>query len=336
MRRRDFFGMAAAMPVAAAMPAFAARLDVASMKTRKIGKIDIVYDSPHSKPNGLQATREGLWVLDQGNTNYVNLVNYADGKVLREFQVDMDGSSGITVDDNYDMWITSTHNSLIIKCSPQDGKVIAKYWTPGAGRIYPMAGDPPAARSPLPPAKGAGTQEQVGLLASRGGGQAPPVGSPQAGGQGNAQAAGGGNGAAGARGGRGRGRGPAMPPGQLALTVEQGLSGTGAHGMEHRDGLLYFACPPARHVYVMDPKSWVVQAWWPVPGNRPHGVGWEGDTLWVADSNWRAFFRHDYKTGEIVEKIQLTEKDPLIHGATVHDGYMWYCDDMGYICNFKL
>jgi hypothetical protein len=50
----------------------------------------------------------------------------------------------------------------------------------------------------------------------------------------------------------------------------------------------------------------------------------------------RAFFRFDYKTGKIVEKIQLTEKDPLIHGVTIHDGYMWYCDDVGYICNFKL
>jgi hypothetical protein len=38
----------------------------------------------------------------------------------------------------------------------------------------------------------------------------------------------------------------------------------------------------------------------------------------------------------MVEKIQLTEKDPIIHGATVHDGYMWYCDDVGYVCNFKL
>ena len=318
MRRRDFFGMAAAMPVAAAAPAMAARLDVAAMKTRKIGKIDIVYNSPYSKPNGLQATKDGLWVLDQGNSNHVTLVNFADGKVIRDFQVDMDGSSGITVDDNNVMWITSTHNSLIISCSPMDGKVIAKYWTPGAGRIYAMAGDPPAARSPLPAAKG--TQEQVGLL---GGAQAPAVG-------GGAAPVGGG------RGRGGRGRGPAMPPGQLALNTEQGLSGTGAHGIEHRDGLLYFACPPARHLYVMEPKSWTVQAWWPVPGNRPHGVGWEGDTLWVADSNWRAFFRHDYKSGEIVEKIQLTEKDPLIHGATVHDGYLWYCDDMGYICNFKL
>ena len=70
--------------------------------------------------------------------------------------------------------------------------------------------------------------------------------------------------------------------------------------------------------------------------NAPKGLAIKGDTLWVADTNWRAFFRHDVKTGEIVEKIQLTEKDPLIHGVTVHDGYLWYCDDVGYICNFKL
>ena len=75
---------------------------------------------------------------------------------------------------------------------------------------------------------------------------------------------------------------------------------------------------------------------WNLPGNRAHGVGWEGDSLWISDSNWRAFFRHDRKTGEIVEKIQLTENDPLIHGATTHDGYMWFSDDVGYICNFKL
>ena len=104
--------------------------------------------------------------------------------------------------------------------------------------------------------------------------------------------------------------------------------------MEFRDGLLYIATLPTRRVYVLDPKTW--EAMWPLAGNRAHGVGWEGDTLWVADTNWRAFFRHDRKTGEIIEKIQLTDKDPLIHGVTVHDGYLWYSDDMGYICNFKL
>jgi hypothetical protein len=86
----------------------------------------------------------------------------------------------------------------------------------------------------------------------------------------------------------------------------------------------------------MDPKSWVVQESWPLPGNRPHGIGWDADTLWVSDSNLRAFFRHEIKTGRMVEKIQLSESDPLIHGATVHEGHIWYCDDVGWIARVKL
>jgi hypothetical protein len=38
-----------------------------------------------------------------------------------------------------------------------------------------------------------------------------------------------------------------------------------------------------------------------------------------------------------VEKIQLTDKDPIIHGVTIHDGYLWYCEVEGSrICNFKV
>lgn len=57
------------------------------------------------------------------------------------------------------------------------------------------------------------------------------------------------------------------------------------------------------------PKAWEVQVRWQRTGNRSHGIGWDDDKLWVA-----AFFRHDRKTGNVVEKIQLSEKDPVIHG----------------------
>ena len=53
MRRRDFFGVAAAIPGVAA----AARIDVASIKPRGAKKVEIVYKSSHTRPNGLQATR---------------------------------------------------------------------------------------------------------------------------------------------------------------------------------------------------------------------------------------------------------------------------------------
>lgn len=170
MRRRDFVGMAAA-----ALPLSAARIDINTIKSRGSRKVTIAYQSPHSKPNGLQATPEGLWVQDQGaSPEHVTLINFADGKVIRDFTADIVGASGVTVDDDGVMWLTSTHNSLIVSCNPQDGKTIAKYWTPGAGRIYAMKGDPPAARSPLtspfppPPGRGQGGGQGRGD-AARGG-----------------------------------------------------------------------------------------------------------------------------------------------------------------------
>ena len=322
MKRREFVGLAAAAVVAPAFAPDVARAagcvpNLSTLKTRKIGKVEIVYKSPRPHPTGLQATPQGLWVQDQSPENWITLINYADGKVIREIQPEIRAASGVTVDDNNVMWVSSTYNCMHVACNPMDGKTIAKYWTPGAGRIYQRAGDPPATRSPLPPAY-------------------PPAAPPAP-----AAAAAGAAGGRGA-GGRGANSGPgwtgdaSLKYGQLPLDSQNGLGGTGAHGIEHRGGLLYFAVPPARTLYVMDPKTWEVQAAWPVAANRPHGVGWEGDSLWVADSNLRAFFRHDIKTGEMVEKIQLTEKDPIIHGASVRDGYMWYCDDTGYIVNFKL
>jgi sugar lactone lactonase YvrE len=294
------------------------KADLDALKRRNVGKVEIAYKSPHPRPNGLQATPRGLWVQDQSPENWVTLVEYAGGKVIHEIQPDIQSASGLTVDDNNVMWIGSTYNCMHVACNPEDGRTIAKYWTPGAGRIYRKAGDPPASRSSLPPAYPP---------------PAPPAGAAargdRAGGRGAAR-----------RGDSGPGwTGDAsLEYGHLPPDTKNGLAGTGGHGVEHRAGLLYFVVPPARRLYVMDPRTWVVQDEWPTAANRPHGIGWagEGDSLWVSDSNLRAFFRHDIKTGRMVEKIQLTEKDPIIHGATVHDGYMWYCDDQGYICNFKL
>ena len=309
MNRRHFLGLAATMPAFATVP-----IDVKSIKTRATKKVEIAYKSPHTRPNGLQSTKDGMWVADDvagDGGNAITLINFADGKIVRDFKVPgLNNPSGITVDAENNLWINSTHSGLIFKCNSQDGTILAKYTCPGNGLTYRMKGDPPAARSPLQPAY--------------------PAPEPAA----NAAAGGAGRGAGG--GGRGGGGRAGLGPGQVPLTATNAAAGEGGQGMEVRDGLLYTAVLPTRRLYVIDPKTWEVQTMWQLAGARAHGVGWDGDTLWVADSNWRAFFRHDVKTGEIVEKIQLTEKDPLIHGVTVHDGYLWYCDDVGYICNFKL
>jgi hypothetical protein len=126
--------------------------------------------------------------------------------------------------------------------------------------------------------------------------------------------------------------------GQLPLETQEGAGGTGAHGIVAKDGLLYVANPPARHLFVIDKQTWVVQDWWPLPGNRTHGLTWDEnrETLWNADSNLNAFYRLDGKTGRITEKIQLPDDSPVIHGAALHDGYMICCDDVGWIWRFKM
>jgi sugar lactone lactonase YvrE len=123
----------------------------------------------------------------------------------------------------------------------------------------------------------------------------------------------------------------------LPLETQDGNGGTGAHGVVAKDGLLYFVVPPARFLVVIDPKSWVVQKTWSVPGNRPHGLTWDEnrETLWNADSNLNAFFRFDL-TGKLLETIQLPDDSPVIHGATLHQGYMICCDDVGWIWRFKI
>src|SRR5215831_5118010 len=101
MRRRDLFKV-----VAAALPASAASVDLKGVKTRKTGKVEIVFDAPglNPKPNGLQATDQGLWIIDQGPGSKAYLVHYDRGKVIREFETETTASSGITFDSEA-LWI---------------------------------------------------------------------------------------------------------------------------------------------------------------------------------------------------------------------------------------
>jgi streptogramin lyase len=277
--RREFIGMSAASAQAFAS---IAPLKLNEVKSRKAGKVETVFKSPGPHPNGLQATDEGLWIMDQGD-NKAYLVSYEDGKVLREFKTDADRASGITFDGEA-LWIGSTYNREIVRCDAKTGATLARYFTPGAGVIYKTTWDPPGRSSPL--AKPAATSQQ-----------------PAA---------------------------PRTTPAPLNTT------GTGAHGQEWRDGKLWMAVPPSRMIYRIDPKAWVVERQFPTAGNRPHGIGWEGKYLWCTDSNLNAFFKHDTESGEILEKIQLADSDPLPHGMSIRQGVLWYCDDVGIVCRMKI
>jgi hypothetical protein len=92
--------------------------------------IETLFQSPGPQPNGMQATAEGLWILDQGS-NEVHLVSYA-GEVLRGFPTASDRGSGIT-DDGIHLWIASTYSCEILKVDRKTGATLAAFATPGAG-----------------------------------------------------------------------------------------------------------------------------------------------------------------------------------------------------------
>ena len=277
MRRREMLAT-----VATAFPAVAsiAPRNLTEIKTRPTGKVESVFKSPGPTPNGLQATKDGLWIIDQGNNN-AYLVSYS-GKVLREFKTEADRASGITYDGEA-LWIGSTYSREIVRCDANTGATLARYFTPGAGVIYKTDWDAPPRSSPLLKRE-----------------------TPQ----------------------------PPTPPRTVPAALN--TSGTGAHGQEWRNGKLWMAVPPSRMIYCIDPQSWVVQRQFPTAGNRPHGIGWEGDYLWCTDSNLNAFFKHDLSSGKILEKVQLADSDPLPHGMSIRQGFLWYCDDVGVVCRLKI
>lgn len=152
--RRSFLGFAAGLPISAAAPAAAQGPGVTrNVPVRKAGKVEIAFKSPTPRPNGLQATPNGLWIIDQGPGSRASLVRYSDGSVITSFETDTVRPSGITFDGTA-IWIGSTFSYENVRCDATTGAVLERRPTPGC-TTFAMAGDPPARRSPLAPAPAA-------------------------------------------------------------------------------------------------------------------------------------------------------------------------------------
>ena len=91
------------------------------------------FRTPGPTPNGLQATPDGLWILDQ-TTNRAALVRYEDGGVIRQFQTETDRGSGITFDGEA-LWIASTYNRLLVRLDARNGHTLKKFPSPGSGLV---------------------------------------------------------------------------------------------------------------------------------------------------------------------------------------------------------
>jgi streptogramin lyase len=94
-------------------------------------QIETVFDAPGPHPNGMQATAEGLWILDQ-STNEASLVSWS-GEKIRTLETSSDRGSGITCDGSI-LWLASTYSCEILKVDAATGKTIESYPTPGADK----------------------------------------------------------------------------------------------------------------------------------------------------------------------------------------------------------
>ena len=91
-----------------------------------------LFESPGPLPNGLQAASDGLWCIDQEN-NKVHKIDWTSGKVLHEFDTDTEHSSGITLDEDGNVWVASTWQLAIVKFDSVSGEELGRYPDPGVG-----------------------------------------------------------------------------------------------------------------------------------------------------------------------------------------------------------
>jgi streptogramin lyase len=89
--------------------------------------IETLFLTPGPQPNGMQATAEGLWILDQ-ITNELHLVSYT-GEVLKTLATESDKGSGVT-DSGDALWLASTYSCEILKIDRETGATLGRWRSP--------------------------------------------------------------------------------------------------------------------------------------------------------------------------------------------------------------
>jgi streptogramin lyase len=90
----------------------------------------MLWLSPGGMPNGLQATPEGLWVIDQIDPNDIYLLAYEDGRCLHKIPTRALHSSGITIDPTGNIWVASTFTYELICFDRATGRELVAHPTP--------------------------------------------------------------------------------------------------------------------------------------------------------------------------------------------------------------
>jgi streptogramin lyase len=93
----------------------------------------------------------------------------------------------------------------------------------------------------------------------------------------------------------------------------------GAHGVEWRDGKLWFNVPLTGRIFTMDPGNGHIVGSIPCYGNRAHGIAWDSydANLWCVDTNKRVIFKLSSYSGAILDAVGC---------MTIRQGDFWICD----------
>lgn len=114
---------------------------------------------------------------------------------------------------------------------------------------------------------------------------------------------------------------------------------SGAHGLEWIDDKLWVTVPPAATTYQLDPATGRILHQFDAPGNRPHGIAWDGQYLWVCETTKRSITAYTLQ-GQPVRVLELEEgpaEGPAPHGMTIRGRELWYCDaDTRAVCTIAI
>ena len=84
-----------------------------------MAQIEDMWVTPGPQPNGLQATSDGLWVIDQTD-NHLYKLSYTDGSVIEKLPTETVHSSGVTEGGGH-LWVASTYSCELFKLDFKGG-----------------------------------------------------------------------------------------------------------------------------------------------------------------------------------------------------------------------
>ncbi len=110
-------------------------------------RFEFAFQAPVARPNGLQATDDGLWIADQ-DEGRAFLVAPDDGEILRSFRTGAGKSSGVAYGHGA-LWMCSnglpvtrpatavdTAHTRIVKTDPHTGAMLAQFRVPGDSDVH--------------------------------------------------------------------------------------------------------------------------------------------------------------------------------------------------------